>query len=339
MQLIDATQWSKSLRKNLGKKNCELAPEDIERICRVFLDFKETPESKIFANAAFGYCKVVVERPLRLESQLTLMAIETLRFVSGDEELRATLYDEFGDALFTNFAQVAPAVAKRLNEWGSDEDEGDGDGDSGAASKSLLEQRARKLLDPKTWERGGRLVDAATALRSALGGNKFEDHNVFRERAAAALQANDIKLAAADLKLILKAVSSRVETAPPVIAKIHKSGKTKADPLRGLFPATINGKPAVVEYESDTDLRDTEQVPLLEPGGVEAFINREVLPYAPDAWLKADSAKVGYEISFTRHFYKPQPLRSLEEIRADILALEKETEGLLDEVLGGQPVD
>ena len=66
VQLIDASQWFKPLRKNLGKKNCELSPDDIERISRTFLDFKETPESKIFPNAAFGYWKVTVECPLRL---------------------------------------------------------------------------------------------------------------------------------------------------------------------------------------------------------------------------------------------------------------------------------
>ena len=107
-----------------------------------------------------------------------------------------------------------------------------------------------------------------------------------------------------------------------------------ADPLRGLFAATIDGKPAVVEYEPDPDLRDTEQVPLLEEGGIEAFLRREVLPHAADAWYDPDSVKTGYEISFTRYFYKPQPLRTLEEIRADILALEKETEGLLGEIIG-----
>ena len=90
----------------------------------------------------------------------------------------------------------------------------------------------------------------------------------------------------------------------------------------------------MVEYEPDPDLRDTEQVPLLEEGGIEAFLRREVLPHAPDAWYDPDSVKTGYEISFTRYFYKPQPLRTLEEIRADILALEKETEGLLGEIIG-----
>ena len=73
---------------------------------------------------------------------------------------------------------------------------------------------------------------------------------------------------------------------------------------------------------------------MLEEGGVDAFIRREVLPYAPDAWVDESATKIGYEISFTRYFYKPQPLRTLEEIRADIKALEQETEGLLGQILG-----
>ena len=97
---------------------------------------------------------------------------------------------------------------------------------------------------------------------------------------------------------------------------------------------TLKGKPAVVEYEPDTDLRDTEQVPLLHTGGIEAFLEEEVLPYAPDAWYNPEAMRVGYEINFNRHFYKPQPMRSLEEIRADILALERETEGLIGELMG-----
>ena len=214
VQLIDATQWFKPLRKNLGKKNCELSEEDIQRICNTFLAFEETEQSKIFPNASFGYWKVTVERPLRL-----------------------------------------------------------------------------KGIDP--------------------------------ERAYAAKELKTIKETA-----------ECADDAPPVIKKIHKKG-TAPDPLRGLFETTIDDKPAVVDYEPDPDLRDTEQVPLLEAGGIEAFLRREVLPHAPDAWFVPDSVKTGYEISFTRYFYKPQPLRTLEEIRADILALEKETGGLLGEILGG----
>ena len=66
VQLIDATQWFKPLRKNLGKKNCELSDDDIRRICDTYLAFKESEQSKILPNQAFGYWKVTVERPLRL---------------------------------------------------------------------------------------------------------------------------------------------------------------------------------------------------------------------------------------------------------------------------------
>ncbi len=332
VQLIDASQWFKPLRKNLGKKNCELGPDDIQRICRTFLEFKETPESKIFPNAAFGYWKVTVERPLRLHSQLTTKAIESLRFASGDEDLRAALYDEFGDDLFTRFEQIADALDKRLADWGNDDDEPE-DEEGAGARKGLPEKKRKRLLDAKTWERDARLVEVATALRAALGDGLFEDHNVFRDLVDGVLKKSGTKLPAAELKLILKAVSWRVETAPPVIAKVHKPGKLTADPMLGLYDAIVAGKPCVVEYEPDTDLRDTEQVPLLEEGGIEAFIRREVLPYTPDAWVNNDATKIGYEISFTRHFYKPQPLRTLAEISADILAIEKEAEGLLDGLL------
>jgi len=215
VQLIDATQWFKPLRKNLGKKNCELAEDDIRRICDAFLAFKETEQSKVFANEAFGYHKVAVERPLRLPG-----------------------------------------------------------------------------IDPER-----------------------------------AYSAKEIK--------VLREQHQPDEKAPPVIIKIHKADKVEPNPLLGLFEATIGGKKCVVEYEPDADLRDTEQVPLLEDGGIEAFLRREVLPHAPDAWYDPASVKVGYEVSFTRYFYKPQPLRTLDEIRKDILALEKETEGLLSEILGG----
>jgi len=341
VQLIDATQWFKPLRKNLGKKNCELSSEDIERISRAFLDFQEAPESKIFPNATFGYWKVTVERPLRLHSQFSLKAIESLRFTSGDEDIRAVLYEDYGDLLFENFPTIAAKVEARLADWGSDDEEGDED-EGGTSKKGLPEKKKKKLLDAKTWERDGRLVETATKLRAALGDTLFEDHNVFLERVNTALKDAGIKLPAPDLKQILKAVSWREETAPPVIAKVHQPGKggrataIKADPLRGLFETTVDGKAAIVEYEPDSDLRDTEQVPLLEDGGIEAFIKREVLPYTPDAWIKEDATKIGYEISFTRHFYKPQPLRTLEEISADILAIEKEAEGLLEAILREQ---
>ena len=212
VQLIDATGWFKPLRKNLGKKNCELGDDDITRICDTFLTFEENEHSRIFDNEAFGYWKVTVERPLRIEG-----------------------------------------------------------------------------IDPER-----------------------------------AYKASEIKE--------LREHGQRSESAPPVIKRIHKRG-TDADPLRGLFEATIGGAAAVVEYEPDGGLRDTEQIPLQEAGGIDAFLRREVLPYASYAWYRPEHVKIGYEISFNRYFYKPEPMRSLEEITSEILTLEKETEGLLDGLL------
>ena len=216
VQLIDATQWFKPLRKNLGKKNCELSETDIQRICDTFMAFDETEQSKIFPNAAFGYWKVTVERPLR---------------ITGADSTRV----------------YTPKEIKALKDAGGQSPDG-----------------------------------------------------------------------------------------TPVIRKIQKKG-VEPHPLRGLFEVTLGGKRVVVEYESDADLRDTEQVPLLEAGGIETFLQREVLPHVADAWYDPDSVRTGYEVSFTRYFYKPQPLRSLDEIRADILALERETEGLLGEILRAGP--
>lgn len=87
-----------------------------------------------------------------------------------------------------------------------------------------------------------------------------------------------------------------------------------------------NGNP-----ESDTELRDYENIPLQED--IDYYFKREVLPYVPNAWMDRSKDKIGYEINFTKEFYKYKPLRSLEDIRKDLLALEKETEGLLREVL------
>jgi type I restriction enzyme M protein len=124
------------------------------------------------------------------------------------------------------------------------------------------------------------------------------------------------------------------EKAQPVIKKVHKFGKAEPNPPFGLFETEVDRKLRVVEYEADSDLRDTEQIPLLEDGGIEAFFRREVLPYVPDAWIDESATQIGYEISFTKYFYKPTPLRSLEEIRVDIESLEKESAGLLDELFG-----
>ena len=133
----------------------------------------------------------------------------------------------------------------------------------------------------------------------------------------------------------LKETHERAEDAPPVIRKIHKKG-TAPDPLRGLFEVELNGEKRVVEYEPDPELRDTEQVPLLEEGGVEAFLRREVLPYAPDAWYDPEKVKIGYEINFNRYFYKPKALRALNEIAAELREVEQVASEIVSELLGTQ---
>ena len=334
VQLIDATLWFRPLRKKMGDKGCELSPEDIQRICDTFLRFEETPQSKIFPNAAFGYWRVKVERPLRLHSQLTRPRIQTLRFASGDDEIRAALYDSFGENLFEDFASVRGDLETLVEGWGKDDSE-DEESVEGGATKALPDKTKRKLLDADTWMRDAELVKIATHLREALGDALFEDHNVFLEQVEAALKKLGPKPSPADLKLIIAAVSWRDENAAPVRKKVHKAGKAQPDPLHGRYEVAIDGKQCVIEYEADNALRDFEQIPLLEEGGIEGFIRREVLPYTPDAWIVDEDTKIGYEISFTRHFYQPPKLRTLTEISADILSLEQETKGLLTEITKG----
>ena len=213
IQLIDATQWYQPMRKNLGKKNNELSRDDIERICDTFLAFDETEQSKIFENENFGYWKVTIEKPLRIQ---------------GTDDQR----------------HYRPAEIQELKKTGKVE-----------------------------------------------------------------------------------------ESAKPIIRKIHSKSVTP-NPLQGLHESKINGESVIVEYEPNPDLRDTEKIPLKTEGGIEEFLTREVLPYASDAWYRPDSVKIGYEISFNRHFYKPVALRDAMVIQRDILALESDTQTLMTKLFG-----
>ncbi len=231
-----------------------------------FLAFEETEQSKIFPNAAVGYHKITVERPLRLKVDLSSAARESFRHacVQANEEPLADLIDHLSDR---------------------------------------------------------------------LGPGPHTDYNSFIAEIEKIAENEGIKFTSKRQKTLQTMLAERDEAAQPVIKKIHKTGKLKADPIHGRFAITLKGAQTFVEYEPDTDLRDTEQIPLLEEGGIEAFFEREVLLHVPDAWIDSSSTKIGYEISFTRYFYKPQPMRTLKEIRADIEALERETEGLLAQIL------
>jgi type I restriction enzyme M protein len=267
VQLIDATSWFKPLRKNLGKKNCELGTEDIERINKLFLNLEATEQSKIFRNEDFGYWKVTVDRPLRLT-------------VSLDAKSLAAFEQACTDAKEKTLFSVVEAVAR------------------------------------------------------GMGTGPHRNYNAIQDAVEATAKELGVKLSAKARKLIQSNLAVKDESAEPVVKKVHKTGKVEANSIEGLFAVRLDGKDAVVEYEADSDLRDTEQVPLTEEGGIQAFIQREVLPHVPDAWVDLAGKKIGYEINFNRYFYKPQQLRTLEEIKADIFALEKETEGLLNEIVG-----
>ncbi|MBZ0071171.1 MAG: type I restriction-modification system subunit M [Gammaproteobacteria bacterium] len=338
VQLIDATAWFQPLRRNLGKKNCELSGADIQRILDHYLDEPQSSDvCKWFDNAEFGYWKITVERPLRLKSQLKRNAIETLRFASGDEALRAEIYARYGDKLYEAFGKVKAEIETWLR--GEDEVEADDDSDdedAKPAKKAVPEKRRKKLLDPATWQRDKALVELARLAQQEIGEAVFDDHNEFRARFEAVMQARGEKPSTPEKKAIYKAVSWRDETAPPVIAKRTKlkAGERFEAGYDGVYLETVGKDRFKVEYEADTDLRDTEQVPLKEPGGIEAFFVREVLPHASDAWIAMDTTRIGYEISFARYFYKPKPLRTLDQIRADILKLEQQTEGLLHKIVG-----
>ncbi len=344
VQLIDASQWFLPLRRNLGKKNCELADADIERIMKHYLDqppadieaAKATPESKWFDNADFGYWKITVERPLRLKSQLKRSSIESLRFATGDEGLRNEIYAKYGDKLYTELTKFKPEIELWLKGDDEDTEDESDDDNSKVTKKAVPEKRRKKLLDPSTWLRDKSLLEIAKLAQQELGADIFEDHNEFRVRFDNIMKAHNKKLSAAEKKVIYKAVSWRDETATPVIAKRSKIKASEffEQGYDGAYLETVGKDRFIVEYEADPDLRDTEQVPFNEPGGIEAFFTREVLPYAQDAWITMDATRIGYEISFARYFYKPEPLRSLEQIRDDILKLEVQTDGLLNKIVG-----
>jgi len=327
VQLIDASEWFTPLRKNLGSKNCELTEEDITRVMKTFMDFKPTSKSKIFDTADFGYEKVVVDRPLRLITQMKMPAIDALKFSASDSDVREAMYEEFGEVLFSNLSSVKKAATQYLAEWGAEEEEG------GPSRRKLTDKKKAKLLKAETWTADMALYTGAVEIRKMLGDEVYTDYNAVDAKAAQALKEAGIKLSAAQRKKILRACSHADESAVKIISKTHKKG-TEADPIHGVFEIEKDGKRICVSYESDTDLRDSEQVPLKEVGGPEAFVTREVLPYASEAWIDSGKTKIGYEVSFTRHFYEPIPIRALADIAADIKRAEDEAEVLLDDILG-----
>ncbi len=265
IQLIDATKWFRPLRKNLGKKTCELGEEHIEQICTALDAFEDTEHSKIFPNEEFGYWKVTVDRPLRLAVDLSPTA------------------------------------------------------------RAQFRRTCREAKEEP-------LADAVDRAATELGNGRCLDFNQFADAVASAAEAAGIRMTAKRKKIVRSAAGTDAN-AEPVIRKTHRPQRQAAAPFRGRFESTVNAEPSIVEYEPDSSLRDSEQIALSEDGGIEAFLRREVLPYAPDAWYALNRVRIGYEIGLNRYFFQPEPMRPLAAIRTEILGARRTTDDLLDRIL------
>ncbi len=341
VQLIDASLLFRKLRKNLGNKNCEFSPEHIEEITQSYLDFAAIERemdanndpvgiaSQLFNNEDFGYYKVNIERPDRRKAQFTPEAIATLRFDKTLSEVMEYLFEKHSDQVYEK--GFLKALNKDILEWCEDND------------ISLNAKNKTKLLDEKHWQKLRDILETANLLMAEIGTDEFDDFNIFTDKVDAVLKDKKIKLAAAEKNSILNAISWYDENAAKVIKKVVKFSGDKLDVLLdhldcaqedlpdfGYYPTGKTGE--FITYETNSDLRDAESIPLTDE--IHRYFLAEVKPHVEEAWINLDSTKIGYEISFNKYFYRHKPLRSLEEVADDIIALEQKAEGLIAQILG-----
>ena len=335
VQLIDANDLYTKLRKNLGDKNCEFEPKHIAKIMEVYQDFEENNEeleskkisSKLFDNRDFGYYKVNIERPKRLKVQLSPERIATLRFDKALEEPMRWCLETYQEACYEDLSQYQKEIEAYLDQ-----------------EEIALTTKNKKALTSKTlWAKHKKLEETANLLKDAIGDDVFSDFNLFKKEVDAVLKEQKIKLSATEKNSILNALSWYDENAQKVMKKLSKLSAEKLEkllnhlgcqeeelPYYGYYPTDKAGE--FIEYEADTGLRDSENIPLAEK--IQAYFLREVKPHVEEAWINLDSTKIGYEISFNKYFYTHQPLRSIDEVAKDILELEEASEGLIREILG-----
>ncbi|EII2377473.1 SAM-dependent DNA methyltransferase [Vibrio cholerae] len=355
VQLIDASLLYRKLRKNLGNKNCEFAPEHITEITDTYLacvdveralDANNDPigiASKVFSNDDFGYYKVTIERPDRRKAKFTQEAIAPLRFDKQLSEVMEHVYAEHGERVYekTGYGtekkkSFLKSIEKDILSWCEDND------------ISLNAKAKAKLLDVKHWLALKALLETAQTLMADIGSIEFDDFNSFKTQVDKSLKAHAIKLSAPEKNAILNAVSWYDETAKKVVKKIVKLTGDKLNDLLeryecevadlpdfGYYPVpTKEGgkKGEYITYETNSDLRDTESVPLKQ--SIYQYFLDEVKPHVDEAWINLDTVKIGYEISFNKYFYLHKPLRSLDEVATDIINLEQKAEGLIAQILG-----
>ncbi|MCZ6276098.1 class I SAM-dependent DNA methyltransferase [Vibrio parahaemolyticus] len=355
VQLIDASLLYRKLRKNLGNKNCEFAPEHITEITDTYLacvdveralDANNDPigiASKVFSNDDFGYYKVTIERPDRRRAKFTQDAIAPLRFDKQLSEVMEYVYAEHGEHVYekTGYGSdqkksFLKSIEKDILSWCEEND------------ISLNAKAKAKLLDVKHWLALKALLETAETLMADIGSIEFDDFNSFKTQVDKSLKAHAIKLSAPEKNAILNAVSWYDETAKKVVKKIVKLTGDKLNDLLERYecevadlpdfgyypvPTTEGGKKGeFITYETNSDLRDTESVPLKQ--SIYQYFLDEVKPHVDEAWINLDTVKIGYEISFNKYFYRHKPLRSLEEVATDIINLEQKAEGLIAQILG-----
>ena len=327
VQLIDASQAFEKLRKNQGSRNCTISDAYRDAILKVYMDFVEQEASeenkigsKIFDGDDFRYYSVTIERPLRLRSQFNALKIDEMLYDSSDSEMSRWLYQTYGERVFAGLDNEVPAIKEYLNE----------------NEIKMTDKKLAKLISVKAWEDRRTLQEATKALLKAIGTEVFMDYNIFSEKVASAAKDLELEVKGTALNAIARAMSVTDPEAAPVIKKEHKASSKdieKLESVYGIRPEALGdygyaqqGK-VYVEYETDSDLRDSEKIPVKED--IYEYFQREVRPYVSDAWINLPAIKIGCEISFNKYFYKPAPLRTLEENEADILALDAESQGFI----------
>ena len=325
VQLIDASRAFEKLRKNQGSRNCTITPEYRDLIVKTYMDFVEVENnkiaSKIFDSDDFRYYNVTIERPLRLRCQMNALKVDELLFDKGEAELSRWLYQTYGERVFKGLDNELPAIKEYLND----------------NDIKLTDKKLAKLISTKDWNARQALKQAAQSLLRAVGTEVYMDYNIFYDLLSNAAKQQKLDIQAATLKAIARAMSEPDPDAAPVVKKEHKATSKEIEELTevygiarerlgdyGFYPVK---KGVWVEYETDSDLRDTEKIPVKED--IYQYFLREVRPYVADAWINLPPTKIGCEISFNKYFYKPTPLRTLEENERDILELDRQSQGFI----------
>lgn len=333
VQLIDANELYAKLRKNLGEKNCELTAEHIKKITACYLACDDLPRTdglaaKVFNNQDFGYHKVAIARPDRKKVQCTKDNIAPLRFEKTLLEPMQFLYTQLGDTVYhANLAEHTDSLTQWAEQHGY----------------ALNAKNKAKVLSPDTWHNALAKLQAAQALHTHFGETELFDYNDFAKQADQLLKTQGFKLSATERKAIYNAVSTYDENAAKVIDKTCHFSPTELNALLNELGTTAEhlsdfgyhptGKTGEYHrYAACTDLGDSENIPLDTP--IHQYFVQEVKPHISEAWIELDSVKIGYEISFNKYFYQHKALRSLDDIKADILALETQADGLIGEILG-----